>query len=1110
MGTRRYLRIVSSFCHKVLTFCLMIFGVLIISNRYAYSNSDCTSGPCVDDTKFIVDAGMYNSSTDDFDILILREGFSSIPENLDTLIGLPPSGIAGNPASFNDPIFGTRDYFQSILVRIFDSGAGDYVAVNTLKGKITFNGPVNIVGIATSFQPEGRDAWQQLHDSDHVFHDSSRHPYTAARFNPLDPGYDPLYLDKLAGDAEGDYAGGEAAFDKTLFASCAVPPCPIWRDLEISGEGTDIITIFGNTVTFELQTKAGADDFRIILDYGASFSPGVSFNVELEPDSELGIQVGDVDYGEAVKVLNIPLTSDPSLLQPVSRMAFPDDQYFTHTKGRDVVVFNGGDDDNNTIAYFVVDPVLVSDNFYIYLYDGDNDAIKSASVGKDDVNAELYRSNNTAGDSIFEYRVYGGSGASNPDDPVNVTAAGLDVPVGNPTDIGELCTATNFAGIEATCKWDDYAGTLIDINPLSGVDFRGANPKTLRTDLDGPDGTGILKDQAFMIIPVSIITTPGDTNGLDGVPGTGDTFEGFHIYKLVVDGSLGSKSGTGLAKDWNRFQVEVSRDPQNPDLDTGVQVFGYELVFAGRPYAFKKTTETLIKVPDISDNALDIQTMDLDESRGGTLPPWNTTALLKVPLTPIVCNDGTPLETTGLICDEPNTFESGNQVFDTTSPFIWASLNQPERTAPFPSSSDSLTCDVFTTLAGSTCYDTTGNENAQWLLTIDPDIQTNPYALRACQGVLGGGICERLALLPAPFNQKPTCVLSVTPDPQTAGLNVTLNGSQSNDLDGSIVSYTFNFGDGSLDYTETVSSAPDGTFDGITTHSYSTAGTYPVTLTVEDDIGLQSQCAYTVTIISANTPPNCALTCDKMTTVVGDPVTCDASLSNDPDIGGSIVNYTFNFGDGTGDINNGLGPVAVHPYSQVGAYAVTATVTDNGSPALSDQCTFNIDVLEPTLCTSGIQVLGLRTAFPLSYVQDGDTFSIVTEVDNAKNNKNYIQIGLRAVTCTRTGLTISCGLFGTPGPGVYFTNIYISGSNLVVEFRVDGTNYVPKTGNSFKNKLPPDTRFFVTLGSQSSGYFTNDEVIHTSCSQPIDSCPPNTPPNACIFGEFQIIYLDPA
>jgi PKD repeat protein len=63
-----------------------------------------------------------------------------------------------------------------------------------------------------------------------------------------------------------------------------------------------------------------------------------------------------------------------------------------------------------------------------------------------------------------------------------------------------------------------------------------------------------------------------------------------------------------------------------------------------------------------------------------------------------------------------------------------------------------------------------------------------------------------------------------------SGLNASVNGSASTDLDGSITGYSWNWGDGTATST------------GVTaTHSYATPGTYVVTLTVTDNSGKTSK-----------------------------------------------------------------------------------------------------------------------------------------------------------------------------------------------------------------------------------------------------------------------------
>ena len=148
--------------------------------------------------------------------------------------------------------------------------------------------------------------------------------------------------------------------------------------------------------------------------------------------------------------------------------------------------------------------------------------------------------------------------------------------------------------------------------------------------------------------------------------------------------------------------------------------------------------------------------------------------------------------------------------------------------------------------------------------------------------------------------------------PPTAGFGFGCNGldcsftDASNDDDGSIVSQTWNFGDGSTANTPNPSRA------------YASAGTYSVTLTVKDDDGATDTMTKPVEVVA----PNVAPTADFTFTCTG--LSCNfTDASSDPD--GSVAAWAWDFGDGV----TAVIASPSHTYAGDGAFTVTSTVTDD-------------------------------------------------------------------------------------------------------------------------------------------------------------------------------------
>lgn len=153
-------------------------------------------------------------------------------------------------------------------------------------------------------------------------------------------------------------------------------------------------------------------------------------------------------------------------------------------------------------------------------------------------------------------------------------------------------------------------------------------------------------------------------------------------------------------------------------------------------------------------------------------------------------------------------------------------------------------------------------------------------------------------------NQAPTAAFTSTVNLHA----VSLDASGSTDSDGSVAGYAWDFGDGA-------------TGTGVNAgHTYANAGTYQVTLTVTDDLGLTRSITHPVVAVD---PVNQLPTAAFAVTTHDLEASFDGTGSSDPD--GTVDSWAWNFGDNT----TGNGQTPVHNYEAAGTYAVTLTVTDN-------------------------------------------------------------------------------------------------------------------------------------------------------------------------------------
>jgi len=211
------------------------------------------------------------------------------------------------------------------------------------------------------------------------------------------------------------------------------------------------------------------------------------------------------------------------------------------------------------------------------------------------------------------------------------------------------------------------------------------------------------------------------------------------------------------------------------------------------------------------------------------------------------------------------------------------------------------------TYGGNYWSDYTGEDNN------NDGIGDTPYNI-------SGGNNQDLYPWMQPLNQPPIADAG-GPYSGVVNFQITFDGSESSDIDGTITSYSWDFGE---EYGHTG--------QGLSvSHTYTSIGTYTVTLTVTDNDGATDNNTTTVTV-SLNNPPT-ADAGGPYSGVVNFQITFDGSGSNDSD--GSITLYEWDFGDN----NSGTNMSTTHVYTAIGTYNVTLTVTDNNG-ATAENTTF--------------------------------------------------------------------------------------------------------------------------------------------------------------------------
>ncbi len=165
-------------------------------------------------------------------------------------------------------------------------------------------------------------------------------------------------------------------------------------------------------------------------------------------------------------------------------------------------------------------------------------------------------------------------------------------------------------------------------------------------------------------------------------------------------------------------------------------------------------------------------------------------------------------------------------------------------------------------------------------------------------------------------------VAKITANASSAGVGgaVTFDAHGSHALDGSPLTYAWNFGDGSV-----------GTGSRVT-HAFTQTGSGSVALVVTDGRGARSLA--TVAMLIVPELPHAHITTQFTTVLPGAPLTFDASASTAPSVpaGDTLTTYTWSFGDGTPPVSGAQASVS-HAFQSAGAYTVTVQAIDEQGAA---------------------------------------------------------------------------------------------------------------------------------------------------------------------------------